>query len=103
MTAKSKAEYVMVPSHQLDYLKVVCGAASTSARRAQEAATAARMEMADAVATGLHPSQLQQAWRLHRDAIQKLNIVLFFGQLYVAAFRRNQPRGPTMAWDDGGR
>ena len=35
---------------------------------------------ADAVATGMKPAQLQHVWRLHRDAVQKLNIVLFFGQ-----------------------
>jgi hypothetical protein len=96
-------EFVMVPQHQMVYLKVICSAASRAAAKAQEAAAAARMELADAVAEGLNAGQLQHAWRLHRDAIQKMNIVLFFGQLYVAAFRRRQPRGPLLAWDDGSR
>ena len=99
MPGSSKSGFVVVPQHQLGYLKVICQAASRAAARAQEAATAARVELADAVATGLHPTQLQHAWRLHRDAIQKMNIVLFFGQLYVAAFRRHSPRGPSLAWD----
>jgi hypothetical protein len=99
MSGSSKSAFVVVPQHQLGYLKVICQAASRAAARAQEAATTARVELADAVATGLHPSQLQHAWRLHRDAIQKMNIVLFFGQLYVAAFRRHSPQGPTLAWD----
>ncbi|NUO73773.1 MAG: hypothetical protein HOQ10_13795, partial [Frateuria sp.] len=43
--------------------------------------------------------QLQHVWRLHREAIQKMNIVLFFGQLYVSAFRRHPPQGPSLAWD----
>jgi hypothetical protein len=102
-TSPSKADYVIVPQHQLGYLKTICGAASRAAARAQEAASAARVELADAVATGLHPSQLQHAWRLHREAIQKINIVCFFGQLYVAAFRRHSPRGPALAWDEGRR
>ena len=94
-----KAEFVVVPEHQLGYLKVICAAASRSAARAQESATAARAELADAVATGLKPAQLQHVWRLHREAFQKLNIVLFFGQLYVSAFRRHPPQGPSLAWD----
>jgi len=98
MPAK-KAEFVTVPEHQLGYLKVICNAASRAAAKAQEAATAARAELADAVATGLQPAQLQHVWRLHREAIQKMNIVLFFGQLYVAAFRRHSPQGPTLAWE----
>jgi hypothetical protein len=97
----NKAEFVVVPQHQLGYLKVLCSAASRAATRAQEAAAGARMELADAVATGLHPAQLQHAWRLHRDAIQKLNIVLFFGQLYVSAFRRHAPQGPSLGWEPG--
>jgi len=98
MTAK-KSEFVTVPAHQLGYLKVICSAASRAASKAQEAATTARAELADAVATGIKPAQLQHVWRLHREAIQKMNIVLFFGQLYVAAFRRHSPQGPTLAWD----
>jgi hypothetical protein len=101
MSSNSRGGFVMVPQHQMGYLKVICGAASRAAARAQDAAAAARMELADTVATGLHPSQLQHAWRLHRDAIQKMNIVLFFGQLYVSAFRRHPPRGPSLAWDEG--
>lgn len=93
----SKSEFVVVPEHQLGYLKVLCGAASRAAAKAQHAAASARMELADAVAGGLHPSQMQHAWRLHRDAIQKMNIVLFFGQLYVSAFRKHSPRGPSLA------
>ena len=99
----NKGEYVVVPHHQLGYLKVICSAASRAAARAQESAAAARLELADAVAGGLEPSQLQHAWRLHREAIQKMNIVLFFGQLYVSAFRRQPPRGPSLAWDEGTR
>ncbi|HYF20351.1 MAG TPA: hypothetical protein VEA40_20970 [Ramlibacter sp.] len=95
--AGSKSEFVVVPEHQLGYLKVLCGAASRAAAKAQHSAAAARMELADAVASGLHQPQLQNAWRLHRDAIQKMNIVLFFGQLYVAAFRKHSPRGPSLA------
>jgi hypothetical protein len=94
-----KNEFVVVPQHQLGYLKVICAAASRAAARAQEAATAARAELADAVATGLHPAQLQHVWRLHREAIQKMNIVLFFGQLYVSAFRKHPPQGPSLAWN----
>jgi hypothetical protein len=101
MSNNSRSGFVMIPPHQMGYLKVLCSAASRAAARAQEAATAARMELADTVAGGLHPSQLQHAWRLHRDAIQKMNIVLFFGQLYVSAFRRHPPRGPSLAWDEG--
>lgn len=96
-------DVVLVPEHQLGYLRTICAAASRAAARAQEAAAAARLELADAVATGLHPAQLQHAWRLHREAIQKINIVCFFGQLYVAAFRRHPPRGPALAWDQGSR
>ena len=99
MSVASKSGFVVVPQHQLGYLKVICQAASRAAAHAQEAANGARVELADAVATGLHPTQLQHAWRLHRDAIQKMNIVLFFGQLYVSAFRRHSPQGPTLAWD----
>jgi hypothetical protein len=98
-----KGEFVVVPEHQLGYLKVICSAASRAAARAQESAAAARVELADAVASGLKPSQLQHAWRLHREAIQKMNIVLFFGQLYVSAFRRHPPRGPSLVWDEGTR
>ena len=29
--------------------------------------------------------------------------VLFFGQLYVSAFRTTPPRGPSLAWDEGNR
>ena len=92
-------EFVVVPQHQLAYLKVICGAASRAAAKAQESANAARAELADAVATGMRPSQLQHVWRLHRDAIQKMNIVLFFGQLYVSAFRKHPPQGPSLAWN----
>lgn len=99
----NKGEFVVVPHHQLGYLKVICSAASRAATRAQETAAAARLELADAVSDGLRPSQLQHAWRLHREAIQKMNIVLFFGQLYVSAFRRHPPRGPSLAWDEGAR
>jgi hypothetical protein len=99
----NKGEFVVVPYHQLGYLKVICNAASRAATRAQETAAAARLELADAVADGLRPSQLQHTWRLHREAIQKMNIVLFFGQLYVSAFRRHPPRGPSLAWDEGSR
>lgn len=99
MSGSSSSGFAVVPQHQLGYLKVVCQSASRAAARAQEAATTARVELADAVATGLHPTQLQHAWRLHRDAIQKMNIVLFFGQLYVSAFRKHSPQGPTLAWD----
>ena len=95
----NKVEFVVVPEHQLGYLKVICSAASCAAAKAQLAATAARAELADAVATGLKPAQLQHVWRLHREAIQKLNIVLFFGQLYVSAFRRHPPRGPALVWN----
>lgn len=102
MTGK-KAEFVTVPQHQLGYLKVICAAASRAAAGAQESATAARAELADAVATGMKPAQLQHVWRLHRDAVQKMNIVLFFGQLYVAAFRRHSPQGPSLAWEGGNR
>ena len=98
-----KCEFVVVPYHQLGYLKVICSAASRAAARAQQSAAAARLEMADAVGAGLKPSQLQHAWRLHREAIQKMNIVLFFGQLYVSAFRRHPPQGPSLAWDEGSR
>src|SRR3954467_4069711 len=84
--ADKKTGYVMVPQHQLGYLKVICSAASRAAARAQEAATAGRAELADSVATGMKPAQLQHVWRLHREALQKMNIVLFFGQLYVSAF-----------------
>ncbi|TFZ08872.1 hypothetical protein [Ramlibacter humi] len=94
-----KAGFVVVPEHQMGYLKVICGAASRAAAKAQESANAARSELAEAVATGLKPSQLQHVWRLHREAVQKMNIVLFFGQLYVAAFRRHSPQGPSLAWD----
>lgn len=94
-----KAEFVLVPQHQLGYLKVICAAASRAADKAQKAAAAARAEFADAVATGLKPGQLQHVRRLHREAIQKMNIVLFFGQLYVSAFRRHPPQGPSLAWD----
>jgi hypothetical protein len=94
-----KAEFVVVPEHQLGYLKVVCQAASRAATKAQDAATAARAELADAVADGLKPTQLQHVWRLHREAIHKMNVVLFFGQLYVSAFRKHPPRGPSLAWD----
>jgi hypothetical protein len=94
-----KAEFVVVPEHQLGYLKVICAAASRAAAKSQEAANVARAELAEAVATGLRPSQLQHVWRLHREAIQKMNIVLFFGQLYVSAFRRHPPRGPSLAWN----
>ncbi|TFZ02246.1 hypothetical protein EZ313_13310 [Ramlibacter henchirensis] len=94
-----RSEFVVVPQHQLGYLKVVCSAASRAAAKAQQSATAARAELADAVATGVKPAQLQHVWRLHREAVQKMNIVLFFGQLYVSAFRRHPPQGPTMAWD----
>ena len=97
--AGKKSDFVTVPAPQLGYLKVICSAASRAAAKAQEAATAARAELADAVATGIKPAQLQHVWRLHREAIQKLNIVLFFGQLYVAAFRRHSPQGPSLAWD----
>ncbi len=48
---------------------------------------------------GSKPSQLQHVWRLHREALQKLNIVLFFGQLYVSAFRKHPPRGPALDWN----
>ena len=99
----NKGEFVVVPYHQLSYLKVICSAASRAATRAQETAAAARLELADAVSDGLRPSQLQHTWRLHREAIQKMNIVLFFGQLYVSAFRRHPPRGPSLAWDEGSR
>ncbi|MBK0392832.1 hypothetical protein [Ramlibacter algicola] len=92
-------EFVVVPQHQLGYLKTICSAASRAAARAQESAAAARLELADAVTGGLKPSQLQHAWRLHREAIQKMNIVLFFGQLYVAAFRKHSPQGPTLSWN----
>ncbi|HYD76287.1 hypothetical protein [Ramlibacter sp.] len=95
----NRIQFVEVPAHQLGYLKVICSAASRAAAKAQEAATAARAEMADSVANGLKPSQLQHVWRLHREAIQKLNIVLFFGQLYVSAFRKHPPRGPALAWN----
>lgn len=95
----NKVPFVVVPAHQLGYLRVICQAASRAAAQAQEAASAARAELADAVATGLEPSQLQHVWRLHREAIQKLNIVLFFGQLYVSAFRQHPPRGPALAWN----
>jgi hypothetical protein len=100
MASDNRGGMVMVPQHQIGYLKVVCSAASRAAARAQEAAAAARLELADTVASGLHPGQMQHAWRLHRDAIQKMNIVLFFGQLYVSAFRRPSPRGPSLAWDE---
>lgn len=103
MSSNNRSEIVLIPQHQMGYLKVICGAASRAAAKAQESAAAARMELADTVAAGLHPSQLQHAWRLHREAIQKLNIVLFFGQLYVSAFRRHPPRGPSLAWDEGTR
>ncbi|HZY19609.1 MAG TPA: hypothetical protein VFE82_14125 [Ramlibacter sp.] len=96
-----KGDFVMVPAHQIGYLRVICGAASRAAARAQESAAAARLEMVDAIGTGIHPSQLQHAWRLQREAIQKMNVVLFFGQLYVSTFRRHPPRGPSLAWDDG--
>ncbi|WP_332813834.1 hypothetical protein [Ramlibacter sp.] len=95
----NKVEFVVVPEHQLGYLKVICSAASRAAAKAQDAAIAARAELADAVGTGLKPAQLQHVWRLHREAIQKLNIVLFFGQLYVSAFRKHPPRGPALAWN----
>ncbi|MGZ5180209.1 MAG: hypothetical protein ACXWC6_13865 [Ramlibacter sp.] len=98
-----KGEFVVVPQHQLGYLKVICNAASRAAARAQETAAAARLELSDAVAGSLRPSQLQHVWRLHREAIQKMNIVLFFGQLYVSAFRRHPPQGPALAWDEGPR
>ena len=101
--SRSKAEFALVPQHQLGYLKTICGAASRAAARAQQSAAAARADLADAVASGLKPAQLQHAWRLHREAIQKMNIVLFFGQLYVSAFRRHPPRGPSLSWDDGTR
>lgn len=94
-----KAEFVIVPEHQLGYLKVVCLAASRAAAKAQDAANVARSELAEAVAGGVKPAQLQHVWRLHREAIQKMNIVLFFGQLYVSAFRKHPPRGPSLAWD----
>jgi hypothetical protein len=95
-----KVEFVVVPEHQMSYLKTICSAASRAAARAQDTAAEARMELADAVSGGLKPTQLQHAWRLHREAIQKMNIVLFFGQLYVSAFRRHSPQGPTLAWED---
>lgn len=98
MQAK-RAEFAVVPQHQLGYLKVVCAAASRAAAKAQASAIAARAELADAVATGLHPAQLQNVWRLHREAVQKMNIVLFFGQLYVSAFRRHGPQGPSLGWE----
>ena len=101
--SSKQGEFVVVPQHQLGYLKTICSAASRAAARAQETAAAARLELADAVTGGLKPSQLQHAWRLHREAIQKMNIVLFFGQLYVSAFRRHPPRGPALAWDEGSR
>lgn len=94
-----KSGFVMVPEHQLGYLKVICAAASRAAARAQESASTARGELADAVATGIKPAQMQHVWRLHREAVQKMNIVLFFGQMYVAAFRRHSPQGPSLAWD----
>jgi hypothetical protein len=99
----NKGEYMVVPYHQLGYLKVICSAASRAAARAQQSAASARADLADAVASGLKPAQLQHAWRLHREAIQKMNIVLFFGQLYVSAFRRHPPRGPSLTWDEGTR
>jgi len=99
----NKGEYMVVPYHQLGYLKVICSAASRAAARAQQTAASARADLADAVASGLKPAQLQHAWRLHREAIQKMNIVLFFGQLYVSAFRRHPPRGPSLSWDEGTR
>ncbi len=100
MTTKRKADLVLVPPHQLGYLKTLCQAASRAAARAQEAASAARLELADKVGGGVQPGQLQHAWRLHREAIQKLNIVLFFGQLYVAAFRREPLRGKTLTGEE---
>ena len=103
MVSKSKGSYVMVPEHQLGYLKEMCGAASRAAARAQESAAAARMKLVDSLDDGVQPGQLQSVWRLQRDAIQKMNIVLFFGQLYVSAFRSMPPRGPSLAWDDGAR
>ncbi|GAC1529580.1 MAG: hypothetical protein NVS2B4_08000 [Ramlibacter sp.] len=99
----NKGQYAVVPYHQLAYLKVICSAASRAATRAQESAAAARLELADTVASGLKPAQLQHVWELHRVAIQKMNIVLFFGQLYVSAFRRHPPRGPSLARDEGQR
>ena len=103
MSTNRSTDIVLVPQHQLGYLRTLCAAASRAAARAQAAASGARLEVADALATGLHPSQLQHAWRLHREAIQKINIVCFFGQLYVAAFRRHSPRGPSLAWDEARR
>ena len=103
MFGKNKGNYVMVPEQQLGYLKVMCGAASRAAARAQESATAARLRLVDSLDDGVQPDQLQSVWRLQRDAIQKMNIVLFFGQLYVAAFRSVPPRGPSLAYDDGSR
>jgi hypothetical protein len=100
MPAKRKTDLVLVPPHQLGYLKSLCQAASRAAARAQEAAATARLELADKVAGGVQPGQLQHAWRLHRDAIQKLNIVLFFGQLYVAAFRGQPARGKTLTGEE---
>lgn len=92
----------MVPEHQLGYLKAMCGAASRAAARAQDSATAAHLRLVDSIDDGVQPAQLQAVWRLQRDAIQKMNIVLFFGQLYVAAFRSAPPRGPSLAWDEAG-
>jgi hypothetical protein len=94
-----KVDFVVVPEHQMAYLKEVCSAASRAASKAQESANVARSELAEAVASGPRPSQLQHVWRLHREAVQKMNIVLFFGQLYVSAFRRNAPQGPSLAWN----
>jgi hypothetical protein len=103
MFSKSKGRFVMVPEHQLGYLKVMCGAASRAAARAQESAAAARLKLVDSLDEGVQPAQLQSVWRLQRDAIQKMNIVLFFGQLYVSAFRTRPPAGPSLAWDEGNR
>ena len=95
-----KSEFVTVPAHQLAYLKVICRAASRAAAKAQQASLSARAELADTVAVGARPAQLHHVLQLHRDAIQKMNIVLFLGQLYVAAFRRHSPQGPLLAQDD---
>lgn len=102
-TPRTNTDVVLVPEHQLGYLRTLCAAASRAAARAQEAAAAARLELADCGVAGLYPAQLQHAWRLHREAIQKINIVCFFGQLYVAAFRRQPERGAALAWDKGDR
>lgn len=100
MGRRRKADVVLVPPRQLGALRALCQAASAAANRAQQVAAAARLELADGALAGARPSQLELACRLQREAIQRLNLVLFLGQLYVAAFRIEPARGPTLRGEE---